>query len=269
MSEIRLSALYRYPVKSLAGHALASGRLDAFGLEDDRRWMVVDREGGFITQREVPEMALISTRLEGEGLVLQAPGLPPVAVGRPAERAGRVNVKVWGDRCEARYCGDEVEGWLSGFLGRSCRLVYMADGEVRRVDPRYARPVDRTAFSDGFPLLLISEASLNDLNRRLATPLPMIRFRPNLVVTGCEPYAEDGWSLIRIGGISLRVVKPCARCKITTVDPYTAETGSEPLKTLSGYRRQGNKVLFGQNLLHDAEGELCVDMPVEILQRHA
>jgi uncharacterized protein len=269
MSEIRLSALYRYPVKSLAGHRLTGGRLDAFGLEGDRRWMVVDREGGYITQRELPEMALISTRMEGDSLVLQAPGRPSLTIDRPSESAEGIYVRVWNDRCEARNCGDEVEGWLSEFLGRDCRLVYMADGEVRRVDPRFAQAEDRTAFSDGFPLLLISQASLDDLNRRLEIPLPMIRFRPNLVVTGCEPYAEDGWSLIRVGDISLRVVKPCARCKITTVDPCTAETGSEPLKTLSTYRRQGNKILFGQNLLHDAEGALCVGMPLEVLQRHA
>ena len=268
MSEIRLSALYRYPVKSLAGNSLSHCRLDAFGLEHDRRWMVVDREGVFITQRELPEMTLISTHAEGDGLVLQAPGLTPLTVDRPPEGAERVAVRVWDDRCEARTCGEEAAGWLSGFLGHACRLVYMDAQEVRRVDPRYARPGDRTAFSDGFPLLLISQASLDDLNRRLETPLPMIRFRPNLVVTGCEPYAEDGWSLIRIGDVRLRVVKPCARCKITTVDPYTAEVGSEPLKTLAGYRRQGNKVLFGQNLLHDGAGELTAGMPVEVLQRH-
>lgn len=269
MREICLSALYRYPVKSLAGHELSISNLDDFGLVDDRRWMVVDREGGFLTQRELPEMALVTTHMEGDSLVLQAPGMPPISVERQSGNAERISVKVWNDRCEARLCGDAVQGWLSEFLRRPCRLVHMPDAEVRRVDPRYARPDDRTAFSDGFPLLLISQASLDDLNGRLEAPLPMIRFRPNLVVTGCPAYAEDGWSLIRIGTMTLRVVKPCARCKITTVDPYTAETGSEPLKTLAGYRRQGNQVHFGQNLLHDGSGELAVGMPLEILQRHA
>jgi uncharacterized protein YcbX len=266
MSDIRLSALYRYPVKSLAGEALERARLDVFGLLHDRRWMVVDEKGRFLSQRERPRMALITPRLQPEGLLLQAPERAQQKVFRPPEEAERIRVQVWNDDCAALLADSEANAWLSDFLGLSCRLVYMPEESVRPVDPHYARPQDRTAFSDGFPLLLISQASLDDLNERLSEALPMIRFRPNLVVEGCVPYAEDGWRRIRIGDQTLRVVKPCSRCKITTVDPYTAETGSEPLKTLSGYRRRGNQVFFGQNLLHDGPGELIHGTPVEVLE---
>jgi uncharacterized protein len=268
MSGIRLAALYRYPVKSLAGQELEHSPVDGFGLAGDRRWMLVDRQNRYVTQRELPEMALISTSLDQHRLTLNAPGMPSLAVDPPAENAEPIDVRIWRDRCQARVCSNESQIWLTRYLGHTLRLVHMAEGERRQVDRSYAQEGDRTAFSDGFPLLLISQASLDDLNGRLQAALPMIRFRPNLVVAGCEPYAEDGWSLIRIGEMTLRVVKPCSRCKITTVDPYTAEIGVEPLKTLASYRLQGNQVFFGQNLIHNGPGELSVGMPVEVL-RHA
>ena len=266
MSGIRLSALYRYPVKSLAGHSLERSRLDPCGLQTDRRWMLVDRAGKFLSQRELPRMALITPSVEASGLVLQAPGMSLIHLPYPDAESKRIEVHVWDDACEAQLCEPAAHEWLSNFLGCACRLVYMPAETVRRVDPDYAQPQDRTAFTDGFPLLLISQASLDELNSRLAEPLPMLRFRPNLVVDGCAPYAEDNWRQVRIGELTLRVVKPCSRCKITTVDPVTAETGSEPLKTLAGYRRRGNQVYFGQNLLHDGLGELVLGTPVEILE---
>ncbi|MCU7850605.1 MAG: MOSC domain-containing protein [Candidatus Thiodiazotropha sp. (ex Monitilora ramsayi)] len=265
---MQLSELYRYPVKSLAGHELVHAWVDRFGLKDDRRWIVVDRDGSFLTQRELPKMALISTQITGAGLTLQAPGMPSMIIERPPLDTRQMGVRIWHDNCQAQMCEGRVHIWLSDFLGQACQLVYMADTSVRQVDQRYAATEDCTAFADGFPLLLISQASLDDLNGRLDQPMPMIRFRPNLVVTGCEPYEEDSWRLIRIGELTLRVVKPCSRCKITTVDPNTGETGKEPLKTLAGYRRRGKQVYFGQNLLHDDIGELSVGMPVEVLQRH-
>jgi uncharacterized protein YcbX len=228
--------------------------------------MLVDREGRFLTQRELPRMALISPRLQTQGMVLQAPGIDDLSVRQPPEEAERVEVAVWSDRCSVQRADPLADAWLSDYLGLFCRLVYMPDESVRPVDPRYAKPQDRTAFSDGFPLLLISQASLDDLNSRLSEPLPMLRFRPNLVVEGCDPYAEDGWRNIRIGELTLRVVKPCSRCKVTTVDPYTGESGSEPLKTLADYRRRGNKVYFGQNLIHDGPGDLALGMPLEVLE---
>ena len=266
MAQITLSGIYRFPVKSLGGASLDRAVLDGRGIGYDRHWMVVDPSGRFLTQRDHPRMALVTTRLDAERLTLDAPGMPSLAVPLDPAGAPRREVQVWGDSVEAAVCEGGVGEWLSAFLGTPCQLVFMPEDSRRPVDPAYAAPEDQAAFSDGFPLLLISEASLEDLNRRLERPLPMIRFRPNLVVKGCAPYAEDHWRRIRIGEIGFRVVKPCSRCVIPTIDPRTAEKGPEPLRTLAGYRRRGNKVFFGQNVLHDQEGTLEVGDTVEILE---
>ena len=265
MSELRLSGLSIYPVKSLAGIHLQQSEVDRFGLRHDRRWMLVDAQGEFLSQRRLPRMVLIQQRITGDELILHGAGQAALHLPLRPGPAERIKVKVWQDICQAQRCGREADQWLSSFLGQTCRLVYMPDAVKRSVDPDYASAQDQTAFSDGFPLLLISEASLEDLNGRLESPLPMSRFRPNLVVKGCAPFAEDGWSHIRIGGLVFRLVKPCTRCVITTVNPLTAETGPEPLKTLATYRRQGNQVLFGQNLLHETTGPLKLGMQIEVL----
>ncbi len=262
---MKLSALYRHPVKSLKGESLDELVIGPSGPELDRHWMLVNEKGRFLTQRELPRMALVRPRITDVGLELTAPGMPPLEVAPDVEES--LQVQVWNDHCRARVMNPEADRWLSDFLGIPCRLVYMPEEEQRQVDPNYARPGDRTEFSDGFPLLLISEASLDDLNRRIGRTLPMERFRPNLVVSGCEPYAEDSWKRIRIGNITFRVVKPCSRCVIPTVNPETGEReGNEPLKTLMSYRKEGNKVFFGQNLIHDGEGVLEAGMPVEVLE---
>jgi uncharacterized protein YcbX len=262
---MELSALYRHPVKSLKGESLQELVIGPHGPEFDRHWMVVNERGRFLTQRELPRMVLVTPRVTAAGLALTAPGMPPLEVAPKGEEV--LEVQVWNDRCRARAMNPEADRWLSEFLGLPCRLVYLPGEEERQVDLEYARPGDRTEFSDGFPELLISRASLDDLNRRMGRSLPMERFRPNLVVSGCEPYAEDGWKRIRIGDLGFRVVKPCSRCVIPTVNPETGEReGNEPLKTLMRYRKEGNKVFFGQNLIHDGEGVLRVGMPVEVLE---
>lgn len=266
MNQIKLSAIHIYPVKSLSGLDLTQAKLDGFGLVDDRRWMVVDPEGRFLSQRSLPRMALIQVSVDDFGISLSAPEISPLRVSRPNPRDPRVEVEVWRDRCEATPVGQDADAWLSQFLGVECQLVHMADDVRRQVDQRYANPQHHTSFADGFPLLLISEASLDDLNSRLSEPVTMKRFRPNLVVSGCSPYAEDQWSTIKIGSMVLQLVKPCSRCAITTVDPLTGTKGREPLVTLARYRRRGNQVYFGQNLLHDQPGELRVGMPVEIVE---
>lgn len=265
MAGLTLSALYRYPVKSLGGEQFESLDVHATGFGFDRRWMVVDSRGRFLTQREQPRMALIKARVDEKGVLwLRASGYPEIAAGR--QRGDRLEVVVWGDRVQAATASPEVDTWLSGFLSVPCRLVCLPDDVFRPVDPAYADPADQVGFADGFPFLLISQASLDDLNARLEHPVPMLRFRPNLVVEGCEPYAEDNWRRIRIGELDFRVAKPCARCIIPTIDPATALRGKEPLRTLMGYRRRGNQVFFGQNLIHDRVGRLELGMAIEVLE---
>ncbi|MCW8945532.1 MAG: MOSC domain-containing protein [Sedimenticola sp.] len=266
MGAFTLSNLYFYPVKSLRGIALERAPVDARGIHFDRHWMVVDGSGDFITQRQYPKMALIHTALTPMGLRLSAPHMADLDVAFEPEEVIQQTVQVWGDHCLAQGAGEAASVWLSEFLGVNCGLVFLPELTQRNVDPHYANPEDQVGFADGFPFLLISEASLTDLNSRLEQALPMIRFRPNLVVSGCEPYAEDSWRRIRIGEVTFRVSKPCSRCVIPTINPETAEKSVEPLRTLNSYRREGNKVYFGQNVLHDGVGELRVGMPVEILE---
>lgn len=265
MSDITLNALYRYPVKSLRGDVFAELTVDARGFAGDRRWMVVDADGRFLTQRQQPRMCLVDAALDDAGrLTLQAPGMPPATQGPSTGR--RQQVVVWRDRVEAEAGDPAVDAWLSEFLGVHCRLVRMPDDSVRPVDPDYAGPGHRVGFADGFPFLLISEASLGDLNARLERPLPMERFRPNLVVAGCEAFAEDHWRRIRIGDLVLDVVKPCSRCIIPTIDIATGERDAEPLRTLLTYRQRDNRILFGQNLVHQGAGVLRRGMPVEVIE---
>lgn len=263
---ITLSGLHYYPVKSLRGLSPSRHPVTRLGLAHDRRWMLVDANGRFLTQREQHALALVSTRIDGERLCIEAPGRTPLELPLAGPDGPELVVRVWSDQVTARDAGDEAAAWLSGLLGVAARLVYFPDEASRQVDMGFARAGDETAFSDGFPFLLISEASLADLNARLATPVPMRRFRPNLVVSGCKAFDEDRWRRIRIGAVELRVVKPCSRCVITTLDPETAERGAEPLKTLATYRRRDKRIDFGQNLIHDGTGELRLGDRVEVLE---
>jgi uncharacterized protein len=250
--DLRLSQLYIYPIKSLGGIALSQAVVEERGLQHDRRWMLVDEQGQFMTQRSFAAMALLQVQLTSDGLQVsqkQQPELPPLHV--PFEPAGaeRVQVQVWDDSCEALEVSAEANAWFSQVLGRSCRLVFMPRHARRQVDLDYARPGDITSFSDAFPLLMIGEASLADLNSKLSQPVPMNRFRPNLVFSGGQPFEEDSWQEFSIAGSSFKAVKPCARCVVTTIDQQTAGKSPEPLRTLSTYRQQGHKILFGQNVL--------------------
>ena len=259
-----LSDLRLYPIKSCGGIAVDEWEVDERGLRHDRRWMLVDETGSFMSQRKLPRMALIKVHLESDGLAVDAPGMSSLQVPFGPPDGKPMLARVWNDLVEAQTVDDD--SWFSEFLGVRCKLVYLPDESVRQVDAAYAEPGDRVGLADGFPFLLISEASLADLNSRLEEPLPMNRFRPSLVVGGCEPFAEDGWSQVRIGQLTFRVVTPCARCAITTVDQKTAATGKEPLRTLARYRKVESEVFFGQNLAHDATGTLRTGDPVEILR---
>ncbi len=264
MSSIVVSELHVYPVKSLAGISLQSSRIDALGLVSDRRWMVVDESGHMMTQRVHPRMALIRPTLDDDRLRLDYPGKAPIEV--PAAEGGeRVPVRVWDDTVNALTTDPDVDWWLSEVLGEPARLVRFPRDEKRPVDRNYARAGDQTAFSDGFPILLIGQGSLDDLNGRLDTPLPMRRFRPNIVVSGAAPYAEDDWQGMEIAGVHFRIVKPCSRCVVTTVDPDTGEVaGEEPLRTLATYRLRDGKVMFGQNVIPDNAGILRLGDVVHI-----
>ena len=261
---ITLTGITIYPIKSCGGIDVASAVLEPPGLRHDRRWMVVDGDGRFLTQRDVPRMALIHPALNDDHLVVHAPGMPALCVPLIVSTPHHVAVRVWSDTVIAASVGDEAAEWFSTFLGVKCSLVTMTERSVRHIPSKHASDGDMVSFADAFPLVLISEESLSDLNGRLDVPVPMRRFRPNLVVRGCRPFAEDRWRRIRIGAVVLRVVKPCARCVITTVDTATGERGKEPLRTLATFRSGGNEVFFGQNLLHTTAGTLRVGEEVAI-----
>lgn len=267
MARSELSGLYVYPIKSCAGIPLESAELSVTGLRHDRRWMLVDEAGEFMSQRAHPRMALISTRLSGEHLTTSAPGMPDLQVPLHQEDGKRIDVSVWGDTNRGTLVGEEADGWFREFLGFPCRLVRKPDDDPRPVDSHYAQGGDQVGFADGFAFLLISEASLDDLNSRLDEPLPMNRFRPNFVLRGCGPYAEDEWGHVRIGGVPFRVAEACPRCAITTTDQKTAARGKEPLRTLATYRRFDGEVFFGRNLIHDALGTVRVGDSVEVTPR--
>ena len=263
---ITVFSLIYYPIKACRGFEVDTAKVERMGLQHDRRMMVVTPEGRFLTQREHPRLALITPKLNNEVLELGAPDYDSIQVG--IQTTGYpVLVGVWKSKnVQAIDQGEEAAEWFSDWLGSEARLVHIADGYRRRLNPEYAvNADDHTGFADGYPILLTSDEGLQDLNSRLETPLPMNRFRPNLVVKGCEPFAEDTWNRIRIGGVDLAVVKPCARCVVTTIDKTTLETSREPLKTLAKYRKHKLGAIFGQNVIPLNEGSLQLGMSVEVL----
>ncbi|GAA0495649.1 MOSC N-terminal beta barrel domain-containing protein [Streptomyces sp. NPDC046215] len=271
-----LTAIHFYPVKSMAGCAPDEAAVEPWGLAGDRRWMVSDESGLLITQRQQPRLALASSRpLPGGGVRIDAPGVGAldVAVPEPAGGAGTVTVQVFRDKVEAVPAGAAADAWVSEFLGREARLLHLDDpGRRRPIDPDYSRPGETVSFADGYPLLLTALSSLATLNSLIArtdlaheTPLPMDRFRPNVVVDHTDPWAEDGWRRVRIGEVTFRAVKPSGRCVVTTVDQRTAVRGKEPLRTLAREHRIGKAAVFGQNLIPEHTGILRVGDEVEIL----
>jgi uncharacterized protein YcbX len=253
---MHVSALHLYPVKSCRGLSVPSAELDDHGFVGDRRFMIVaEADGLFLTQRSHPRMALIETALTPGTLLLSSPGHGSVTVPLNAS-AGQRRVTVWKSTTSADDCGDEAAAWLSDFLGGSLRLVRMGGTYQRPNLKRAAQAGDVVTFADSCPFMAVSEASLADLNSRLARPLPMNRFRPNLVISGAAPYGEDAWTRVRIGDTVFRSAGPCARCPITTTDQETAVRGKEPLKTLATYRRDPadpTDVNFGTNLIHETK----------------
>ncbi|MBM3109736.1 MOSC domain-containing protein [Pseudomonas sp. P66] len=267
---MQLSALYRYPLKSARGQALQSSSLGLLGLNGDRRWMLVERGNGrFLTQRAYPQMSQLTALYSDDGhLTLQAPGRSALSVPVPQADSDLRGVTIWRDTFRVPDAGDEAGQWLSEFIGKDIRLVHVPEERARFLPGGYGDNTDRVAFADGFPLLLIGQSSLDDLIQKVGRPLEMARFRPNLVVEGAQAFAEDGWKRIRVGDMEFRVLKPCERCIMTTIDPQTGERSAdrEPLTTLKTYRQKEGDVLFGQNLVADGSGTLEVGMPVTVLE---
>lgn len=265
---LKVSGLFIYPIKSLGGIAVESAKITDRGFLHDRRWMLVDANNCFLTQREFPQMALLQVQFSDDGLTVQHKinKTEMVNISASSELNGAATVQVWSDKCKAEFVSPDIDEWFSDMLSLTCRLVYMPDSSKRRVDTRFATNKELTSFSDGYPFLIIGQSSLDDLNTRLAEPLPMNRFRPNIVFTGAEAFQEDIMEHFSINNIQFYGVKLCARCVIITVNQDNAERSKEPLKTLSAYRQKNNNVYFGQNLLHKGEGEINIGNIITIHQ---
>lgn len=247
-----ITGLNIYPVKSCAGIALTRAQLTSTGFEHDRQWLIVQPNGRFVTQREQPRLALIRPELSDRVLTLRAPGQDAIDIAWD-HRGAAMQVQVWKDHCASIDAGDAAASWLERYLGQPHRLVRFDPAFKRQADPAWTGAIESYAqFSDAFPWLLISQASLDDLNSRLDSPLPMNRFRPNIVVAGLDAFEEDAVTELTMGAIALRPVKPCTRCAITTTNQETGErTGDDPLRTLRTFRldRQLKGVTFGQNVI--------------------
>lgn len=269
---VHLSALYIYPVKSLSGIAVTTAAVDDFGLVGDRRFLLVDDKSRFLTQRTLPRMALIGTELGHDSLILRNPHHGSAAVGLDEPGAPHT-VQIWRDTVEAVDCGVEIAVWLSDFLRQPCRLVRLGGNHRRPVTKPAARPGDQYGFADAAPVLVISESTFADLNDRLIAKgeeaVPMDRFRPNLVISGCPAWAEDTWTRLRIGEVTFRAADPCARCIVTTTDQQTGIRYAEPLRTLATYRRDPNNptnINLGQNLIQETKsGTVHLGDVVELL----
>jgi uncharacterized protein YcbX len=268
---LQVSELYIYPIKSLAGIPVKKAVVTSRGFEHDRRWLLVDEHNSFITQREHYQMALLQVAIETDGLrvthkVSRKSLLIPFRT--PNTEYEQAVVTIWDDTCMAEFVSTEADEWFTEVLGMKCRLVYMPDSTLRIVDQRYAHKDSITSFADAYPFLLIGQASLDELNSRLSETLPINRFRPNIVFTGGEPFDEDLYGHFTINKIDFYGVKLCARCVMTTVNQDNAIKGKEPLKTLAKYRFKNNKILFGQNLIHEGSGEIAVGDELVVLQKN-
>ena len=268
-----LSEINIYPIKSLSGISLNETTVERRGLKFDRRWLLVDEKNNFLTQREFPKMATLKVAIKENSLAVSENEVNKINISFKPEVDISARVKIWGSSCLAKVYEDEINQWFSDVLNTNCRLVLMPEETRRKVNYFYAvQPDDHVSFADGYPFLLIGENSLADLNSRLEKDVPMNRFRPNFVVKDSEAFAEDGWKRIKIGETVFHIVKPCGRCVMTTINQATGENnGKEPLKTLESYRipkrSVKRKILFGQNLISESEGDvLSVGDRIKVLE---
>ncbi len=259
-----VSEIYIYPIKSLGGIQLQSAVVTDRGLQHDRRWMLVDANNRFLTQRVLRKLALFQVALNNNGMeVVFTPNGDKIDILFDAANGQSATAQIWHDQCQVNFVSDEIDAWFSKRLAMSCRLAYMPSTSHRIVEETAESYNQLTSLSDAYPLLIIGQSSLDDLNNRLHTPVPMNRFRPNVVITGGAPYDEDEFRSFSINGISFYGIKPCGRCVVTTIDQQTAEQSAEPLKTLAKFRRVGNNVNFGQNLLVNGTGTIAVGQALQ------
>lgn len=264
---MKLTEINIFPVKSLGGISLETSPIDRRGLRNDRRWMLVDETGRFLTQREIHRMSLVKLERGADRFTATSNGRSPFEFPLEIEDGEETEVVIWNSTVTAWTFDAAADEWFSDFLGRDCRLVFMPESSERSVNQKYAiKETDIVHFADGYPFMVIGQASLDDLNSRLEDKVPMNRFRPNFVVSGSDAFAEDDWKKIRIGETVFRIVKPCERCVIPTIDQETAVTSKEPLRTLSQYRKFNGNVLFGQNLIaENYGGNISVGDDVEVI----
>lgn len=264
---LKVSALYAYPVKSMGEIALPEAVIDRFGIRHDRRWMLVDQQGKFVTQRQCAEMVHFKVALSSDELTItdvrDGSSLSVAFASFSVEQA--MTVTVWRDQCLAWMADQGVNQWITERLGRVCSLVYMPESTQRYVDKGYAKQQETVSFADGFPLLLTTEESLDGLNQHLDQPIEMLRFRPNVVISGGLPWAEDQWQRVRIGGLVFEVAKPCSRCAIPTINRQTAQKEPQVFRVLKTHRAKDGAVYFGQNLLPQGQGVIQVGDEVELL----
>ena len=262
---MHVSGLFIYPIKSCRGVRVPHAQVADIGLEHDRRYMVIDSEHAFVTQRDVPAMARIAVTQTNAGWTLDTPDTGSY-VWEPQQQGMQYTARIWKDSVTVVDQGDDVAAWFSAALGRHCRLVGFAPNERRLVDPTYAVTAhDAVSFADGYASLLVTEESLAELNTRTSESVPMSRFRPNIVVSGvAQPWAEDHWRELQVGAVAMTAVKKCARCVMTTTDQHTGERHAEPLKTLASYRHIGHGLIFGQNIVHRETGIIRVGDPVTV-----
>ncbi len=266
---MKLDEITIYPVKSLSGIQLKQAEVSSAGLSEDRTWMLIDDQSVFISQRKVPLLARISVQqLKPQQWLINSPAMSQLIIDSSQISEELTTARLWKDQCSVIVAKPPVNRWFSQFLEQPVRLVYYDFQNPRKTDPCYSKPKDTVSFADGFPLLLASQSSLDDLNTRLENPVTMTSFRPNVVINSSIAYQEDHWKKIQIGQVAFDVVKPCQRCVLTTVNPVTGvkRADGEPLRALSQYRRGEHGVTFGMNLIPRTPGSISLNDKVTILE---
>ncbi|MEO8862165.1 MAG: MOSC N-terminal beta barrel domain-containing protein [Ginsengibacter sp.] len=268
---LSVSQLFIYPIKSLGGIPLQHAMVTDRGFQHDRRWMLVDRNNCFFTQRDLPQMALLQVEVRSDGLKVYHKEKTHLQITIPfyPKLFEVAEVEIWEEKCQAQFVSKEADEWFTKMLSFNCRLIYMPDTTILPVDKKYASHNEITSLSDGYPFLLIGQSSLDELNAKLTDALPMNRFRPNIVFSGGEPYEEDCLEHFKINNIDFYGVKLCARCMIPTINQDNIQRSKEPLKTLANYRTRNNKIYFGQNLLHHGTGNISIGDALEVVKFNA